>query len=326
MVLRETGFSETISLPGLIGPTGGEGQIGLLARKAGQETAAPVEIAVEAPDEKSWLVFADTSGLSDALISRLRETGVRCRVARSGENFEFDGTDSFTLRPEALEDWQKLVEACEEKTPERIVYLWNLDAQIDDETMSSNLDALLHLAQALETDRPSPKLRLDLVTRGAQPVGRDLQPNAVGQAAAIGLMRVISNEHSKLFCRGIDLPFEPSPADMTLLWSELIRKSPEREVAFRGEARYVQRLDRGQPSREQWLDPALPLRLESRERGHLDRLRFAPFKLPQCGPGQVLIDVKAAGMNFRDVLKALALYPGDAPDARIFGDEVGRCR
>jgi NADPH:quinone reductase-like Zn-dependent oxidoreductase len=36
-----------------------------------------------------------------------------------------------------------------------------------------------------------------------------------------------------------------------------------------------------------------------------------------------LIDVKAAGMNFRDVLKALALYPGDAPDARIFGDEVG---
>ena len=64
------------------------------------------------------------------------------------------------------------------------------------------------------------------------------------------------------------------------------------------------------------------MRLESRERGHLDTLRFAPFELPQCGPGQVLIEVKAAGMNFRDVLKALALYPGDAPDARIFGDEV----
>ena len=36
----------------------------------------------------------------------------------------------------------------------------------------------------------------------------------------------------------------------------------------------------------------------------------------------MLIEVKAAGMNFRDVLKALALYPGEAPDARIFGDEV----
>src|SRR6185369_15561774 len=51
--------------------------------------------------------------------------------------------------------------------------------------------------------------------------------------------------------------------------------------------------------------------------------RFAPFPPSPCRPGEVLIDVKAAGMNFRDVLKALALYPGEAPDARIFGDEVG---
>jgi acyl transferase domain-containing protein/NADPH:quinone reductase-like Zn-dependent oxidoreductase/SAM-dependent methyltransferase/acyl carrier protein/short-subunit dehydrogenase len=321
-VLRETGFSETMSLPGLVGPTGGEGQIGLLARKSGQESATPVESTVETPEEKSWLVFADSSPLGEALISRLRETDVRCRVALPGDNFDFDGTDAFTLRPETIEDWQKLVEACAEQMPERIVYLWNLDARIEDETMATNLDGLLYLAQALETDRPSAKLRFDLVTRGAQPVGRDLFPNAVGQAPAIGLMRVISNEHSKLFFRGIDLPFEPSSADGTLLWSELLRKTAEREIAFRGEARYAQRLDRGRPSREQWLDSKLPLRLESRERGHLDTLRFAPFELPSCGPGQVLIDVKAAGMNFRDVLKALALYPGDAPDARIFGDEV----
>jgi acyl transferase domain-containing protein/NADPH:quinone reductase-like Zn-dependent oxidoreductase/SAM-dependent methyltransferase/acyl carrier protein len=321
--LRESGFCEAMSLPGLIGPTGGEGQIGLLARKDGPAIAAPAEAAVETPEEKSWLVFADDSELSQTLVSRLRENGARCRVARWGDSFTFDGTNAFTLRPEIPEDWQKLVEAWAEEMPERIVYLWNLDALIDDETMESNLAALLHLAQALETERASAKLRLDLVTRGAQPVGRDRQPNAVGQAPAVGFMRVISNEHSKLFCRGIDLPFESSPADASLLWSELLRKTAEREIAFRDEARYVQRLDRGRPSREQWLDPALPLRLQSAERGHLDRLRFTPFELPPCGPGQVLIDVKAAGMNFRDVLKALALYPGDAPDARIFGDEVG---
>src|SRR3977135_2465583 len=66
----------------------------------------------------------------------------------------------------------------------------------------------------------------------------------------------------------------------------------------------------------------MPLRLVSRERGHLEPLRFVPFALPECGAGEVLIEIKAAGMNFRDVLKALALYPGEAPDARIFGDEV----
>src|SRR4029078_122247 len=78
----------------------------------------------------------------------------------------------------------------------------------------------------------------------------------------------------------------------------------------------------GGAHREECLDARTPLRLESRERGHLDTLRFAPFERPTCKAGEVLIEVKAAGMNFRDVRKALALSPGEAPDARIFGDEV----
>jgi NADPH:quinone reductase-like Zn-dependent oxidoreductase/acyl carrier protein len=119
------------------------------------------------------------------------------------------------------------------------------------------------------------------------------------------------------------LPPTPSNEDINLLWDELLRSEPEREVVFRGQARYVQRLDRGRPRIERTLDSDVPLRLESRERGHLETLAFGPFAQPACGPGQVVIDVKAAGMNFRDVLKALALYPGEAPDARIFGDEVG---
>ena len=318
-VLREI-FGEATSLPGLHGPAGGEGQIGLLARKALDDSAAVFEPEITAQEEKSWLVFADTSGLGDKLVRQLRAAGARCRVARPGDAFEFDGTDAFTLRPGTLDDWEKLVEACTDTLPERVVYLWNLEEKIGE---FESLDALLLFTQALETTRPTAKLRLDLVTRNAQDAGSDLQPSAVAQAPAIGLIRVIVNEHSNLVWRAIDLPAEPSPNDTASLWNELRRKDGDREVALRGEARYVRRLDRGRPTREQWLDADLPLRLESRERGHLDTLRFAPFVLPQCEPGQVLIEVQAAGMNFRDVLKALALYPGDAPDARIFGDEVG---
>ncbi len=319
-VLRQSGFRETASLPGLIGPTGGEGQIGLLARKAVGETSTTVETEPKAPEEKSWLVFADAAGFSDGLVSRLRGSGARCRVVRAGDDFESDGSDAFTVRPGVFADWQKLLEECAETLPERIVYLWNLDEKIG---QFHSLDALLHLTNALEAIRPAAKLRLDLVTRNAQPAGSERQPTAVAQAPAIGLMRVILNEHSNLAWRSIDLSAEDSPNDEATLWRELQEDGPEREIALRGEARYVRRLDRGRPTREQWLDPELPLRLESRERGHLDTLGFVPFELPSCESGQVLIEVKAAGMNFRDVLKALALYPGDAPDARIFGDEVG---
>ncbi len=30
-----------------------------------------------------------------------------------------------------------------------------------------------------------------------------------------------------------------------------------------------------------------------------------------CGPGEVAVAVKAVGLNFRDVLNVLGMYPGD---------------
>ncbi|MBV9127053.1 MAG: polyketide synthase dehydratase domain-containing protein, partial [Verrucomicrobia bacterium] len=325
-VLRDVGFAETAALPGINGPEG-EGQFAVLARKPWRDADfASEESAAEAPPvESSWLVFADESGVGNALAARLRRAGARCRVARRGGRYAAGENDTFTLRADVPADWRKLLAACAETPPERIAYLWPLDAPADPGADSAmGTDALLHLAQALGRELPTAKLRFDLITRGAQPVGRDALPTAVAQAPALGMFRVILNEHPSFTCRAIDLSPKPSAADERTLWHELLREdATEREVAFRGEARYAQRLDRGIATREQSLDPAVPLRLESRDRGHLDAVRFAPFTVPACEPGQVLIDVQAAGMNFRDVLKALALYPGEAPDARIFGDEVG---
>jgi acyl transferase domain-containing protein/NADPH:quinone reductase-like Zn-dependent oxidoreductase/NAD(P)-dependent dehydrogenase (short-subunit alcohol dehydrogenase family)/SAM-dependent methyltransferase/acyl carrier protein len=327
-VLRATGFSETASLAGLVG-TEGEGQIGLLARKPWQEAnvaASPVvETTPETPVENSWLIFADDSGLGNELASKLRTSGVRCRIARPACRFALDGIDDFTLRPDVLEDWKQLFHECADAPPERFVYLWSLDQPRPDaggEAVLMGTDALLHLIQAAEILDHSTKVRIDLVTRGAQPAGQQLNVTSVAQAPVIGLLRVVLNEYPNFSGRVIDLPPEPSASDQSLLWSELLSKDAEREIALRGEARYVKRLVRGQSSREELLDPSVPLRLDSRERGHLDALRFIPFAMPACGADQVLIEVKAAGMNFRDVLKALALYPGEAPDARIFGDEV----
>ena len=323
-VLRESGFSETGSLSGLARSHGGESLIGLMARKPWIEPETLAIDDVVAPAEKSWLVFADASALGDTLAAQLRASGVRCRLVRRGAAFAAAGADAFTVSAEAPEDWKQLLEACAEETPERFVYLWSLDETEPDSSRHAAMlgtDALFHLAQALNASNPAAKLRIDVVTRGAQAVGLH-QPLALAQAPAIGLMRVIANEYPNFTCRGIDLPAATAAADDLLLWNELQQKDAEREIAFRGEARYVRRINRGLQPREQLLDRAVPLRLESRERGLLDALRLVPFALPPCGAGEVVIKVMAAGMNFRDVLKALALYPAETADARIFGDEV----
>ena len=323
-VLRETGFSETASLSGLVRTQGGESLIGLMARKAWIKPGAIAPRPVEVPLEKSWLVFADASGLGEQLAAQLRANGVRCRVAHRGVAFAANGADAFTLRAEVPEDWKQLIESCADAAPERFVFLWSLDELklgSDKDVAMLGTDGLFHLTQTLEILHPTAKLRIDLVTRGAQAVGRNNSIN-VAQGAIIGLMRVVANEHPNFTCRSIDLPPTGSTSDDMLLWHELQQRDAEREIAFRGEARYVRRINRGLQPHEQVLDPAVPLRLESRERGLLDALRLVPFALPPCGAGEVVIEVKAAGMNFRDVLKALALYPAETADARVFGDEV----
>jgi len=321
-VLQQVGFSKTASLSGLV-RHGGESLIGLMARKPWAVPALVIGAEVEAPAEKSWIIFADKQGVADQLIAQLTAVGARCRVAHRGDTFEAKG-DHFTLSAENETDWKLLLESCEDQGPKRFVYFWTLDETEPDASkaaVSLGTDALFHLAKALEASNPAAKLRIDLVTRGAQATGRQIDV-ALAQGAVIGLMRVIANELPNFTCRAIDLPPLSSSADGSLLWNELHQKDAEREIAFRGESRYVRRISRGLAPREQELDRAVPLRLESRERGLLDSLKFVPFTPPACGPGEVLIDVMAAGMNFRDVLKALALYPAETADARVFGDEV----
>lgn len=323
-VMRESGFSETASLSGLVRSRGGESLIGLMARKPWSESKSEVPEAQTEQKEKSWLVLADTSELADHLVLNLLASGARCRVALCGSSFAVTGTDAFSLRADAREDWTQLLESCTDEPPERVVFMWSQDktsTASDGDADLLGTDALFHLTQALELSYPTAKLRIDLITRGSQPITAH-EGVQLAQAAVIGLMRVVANEHPGFTCRSIDLQLLPCASDVRRLWNELLQNDAEREIAFREDARYVRRIVRGLAPCEQVLDSSIPLRLESRERGLLDSLLLVPFALPPCGPGEVMIEVKAAGMNFRDVLKALALYPSETADARIYGDEV----
>ncbi len=322
--LREAGFLETTSFAGLHG-SDGEGQIAVLARKDPGEPEGISTNDEKPAVESSWIIFADSSGLGDGLAGLISNAGLSCRVVRPGDGFANPVPSEFTIRPSDSEDWKRLFEVLQKDSrPMRTVYCWTLDdtAEPSDADVLMGTGPLLHLTHALEASFGATKLRLDLVTRGAQPAGRATAPVSVAQSPAIGIFRVILSEHPSFTCRAIDLAPHANGSDAGLLWSELRREHSDREVALRGEARYAQRLARGLAAVEVPLDPAVPLRLESRERGLIDSLHLTGFTMPECGPGEVLIKVRAAGMNFRDVLKALGLYPAETIDARIFGDEV----
>src|SRR5260370_23111464 len=91
----------------------------------------------------------------------------------------------------------------------------------------------------------------------------------------------------------------------------------EDEVAYREGQRHVARLVRSR-SRTLMAGEQLPLpgeqpyRLAISTRGILENLVLEPVRRRAPGPGEVEIRVRATGVNFRDVLNALGLYPGDA--------------
>ena len=87
----------------------------------------------------------------------------------------------------------------------------------------------------------------------------------------------------------------------------------EQEVAVRGEGLAVPRLAKATTSAT-LIPPAGPWRLDSTNKGSLANLTLAacPEVAEPLAPGHVRVAMRASGLNFRDVLNALGMYPGEA--------------
>ena len=57
--------------------------------------------------------------------------------------------------------------------------------------------------------------------------------------------------------------------------------------------------------------PGGPFQISASPRGSLSNVVARPLRGLLPGPGQVLLKVLAVGVNFRDVLNVLGMYPGD---------------
>src|SRR5262249_54090647 len=90
----------------------------------------------------------------------------------------------------------------------------------------------------------------------------------------------------------------------------------EDQVAIRDDVRLVARLARGLGQEDQGgltIPEGEAFHLEASADGGLEDLSLEPRSRQDPGPGEVVIRVQATGQNFRDVLCALGLYPGETP-------------
>ncbi|EXU68342.1 polyketide synthase [Streptomyces sp. PRh5] len=176
---------------------------------------------------------------------------------------------------------------------------------------------LLAAAQALTARFPEPP-RLYAATSGARTVtpGDLADP---GQSALRGLLRVLALEHPELRATFVDTdPAAPDQLADTLA-AELLADGPEDEIALRDGARYTAELDHAPLTDTERTTAAARtvrcgtdgFRLRAGRLGDLGSLELTTNPRRPPGPGEVELRVLAAGLNFRDVLTAMGLLPGD---------------
>lgn len=155
--------------------------------------------------------------------------------------------------------------------------------------------------------------RLWLISSGAHANLRKdkIQPS---HAAAMGLWRTLSLEQPDWKLFSVDVDPDATPQQQSeIVVDEIIAGGleSEPEVAFSNGSRFVRRLDslRLNPSKQYERNSILRIK----ERGALTGLTLVSGTRRAPSEFEVEIEVHAAGLNFRDVLNALDLYPDRLP-------------
>jgi acyl transferase domain-containing protein/acyl carrier protein len=285
--------------------------------------------------EQRWLILADDNGVGERLASWLRARGADPVLATPGAGYRPRAPHLMELRPDDPDDIANLVEWAGPHL-HAIVHLWSLDTSSPDEPSPSALDrtqrrgciSTLHLVQALARAGLEKAPRLWLVTRGAQEITAGEGVASVAQAPLWGLGRVVANEQPHLHCTLLDLDAGAPAAVMDeALRQEVWAGDAEQEVALRGHARFVVQLEG--PLRSPSTGPPkamrrsreIPCQLEAARPGVLDSLALRETRRRKPAPGEIEIEVAASGLNFRDVMKAMGLYPSDDGQDLWLGDE-----
>ncbi|MET9487038.1 SDR family NAD(P)-dependent oxidoreductase [Nocardia sp. NPDC006630] len=172
--------------------------------------------------------------------------------------------------------------------------------------------------------------RLVVVTAGAQAVDSSERPDP-GGALFWGFVRVVRREHPELSAEIIDLTALPHPdADRQRRFddcaAELLARSGADQVMLRPEQRCLGQLEQGEqpevtaPVRP-WQTPAQPFRLASASGRFWEGLRYRSLEVRPPGPGEVLIEIDAAALNFIDAMKVAGTYPDDSAGRDLLGIE-----
>lgn len=217
----------------------------------------------------------------------------------------------------------ELSEMLTPKTVDHIVIMagWSANPPQAAELVNNALDLVRQLAML--DHQP----RLWLLTQGGALVsGQESAPyhaNPV-QAALWGMGRVIMNEYHAFNCKLIDCGWEADSSTLARsLWQELLYPDDLDEVILDKVSRRTLRL---QPLQKQVSETHVDhprYKLDFYVPGQLRNLLWLPDQARPLARHEIEVQVRATGLNFRDVMYLMGLLPDEAVEKGFAGASLG---
>ncbi|MFD8201512.1 SDR family NAD(P)-dependent oxidoreductase, partial [Streptomyces sp. NPDC059701] len=306
-----------------LSPTGADGLAVLVTDAAGTAVASADALVTREVTGRQ-VVAAAPGGVNDALYrvdwaplpvaehGPLAANG-RCAVVGPDTTGLLGALKTAGRAPEEHTELAALAEqpASGSGTPDLVFVSLVSDAAADVVTATRDLThRTLDLVQTWLATDGLDGARLVLVTRRALAVDAGEAPADLPAAAAWGLVRSAQAEHPDRF---VLLDVDDAEETLAALYEAVLTGEPQ--LAVRDGRARVPRLAGG--AADGVLTPedgVRAWRLTAAEDGTLEgmRLRPAPDATRELGEHEVRIAVRAAGLNFRDVLLALGMYPDPA--------------
>ena len=190
----------------------------------------------------NWMVVGDEIGMSDLICQQLENFGARVAAyVQVGHEYSAEG-NRFCVSGENNQDWQSVVEHCEELDGVVITNSLNAWLMSDDPTGERQLRKIVAMLQGLFAARLPVIPRIYLLTQAGfsvLPTDKEINP---AQTTFNGFARVAFNELEGGQLTSIDLPSSIDEVTFEALIQELICDAAQDEVALREGQRYTSEL------------------------------------------------------------------------------------
>lgn len=286
--------------------------------------AALAPAAEETALRRDWFLIANGEATAKLLTAALAARGATVRRAALDPVRNFD---SAVLAAE-------LADFCRAATsPTGVLFCWDSAMAATLLSASQSItEALVTVARAigsLPAGLARPKLAV--VSRQARLLPGDPAPTLaeVAQSAIVGLARTISNEMPDLRVLQVDAD-AAALAEGDALSRLVMADGAEPEYLLRTAEAHVVRLEKEQLAH---LTPAMKtlsladrkanFRVTMSNPGIIDNIRLRETARPEPAADEVIVEVAAVGLNFRDVMAASGILPDELTGEEAYWNNLG---